>query len=60
VLLGGKPLYYFVGDTGTGEAKGNGITSFGGTWNVIAASGGAKVGPTTTTKSTPPPVQPGY
>ena len=61
VLLGGKPLYYFAGDTTKGDAKGNAITSFGGTWNVIAATGGAKVGPTTTTKSTPAPAPyPGY
>ena len=63
VLLGGKPLYYFAGDTAKGDAKGNGITAFGGTWNVLAATGGgAKTAPTTT-KSTPAPAPapyPGY
>jgi predicted lipoprotein with Yx(FWY)xxD motif len=60
VLLGGKPLYHFAGDTAMGDAKGNGITAFGGTWNVLSATGGAKTAPTTTTKSTPPPPPPAY
>jgi predicted lipoprotein with Yx(FWY)xxD motif len=37
VTLNGKPLYRFVGDSNTkGNAKGQGIRSFGGTWSVIA------------------------
>jgi predicted lipoprotein with Yx(FWY)xxD motif len=36
VTLNGKPLYRFVGDSNTkGNAKGQGIRSFGGTWSVI-------------------------
>ena len=35
VTLGGHPLYTFGGDTLTGEARGAGIHSFGGTWSVI-------------------------
>jgi predicted lipoprotein with Yx(FWY)xxD motif len=36
VTLNGKPLYRFVGDSNTkGNAKGQGIRSFGGTWSVV-------------------------
>lgn len=38
VTLGGKPLYRFSGDSGPGQANGEGITSFGGTWHVVKAS----------------------
>ncbi len=30
----GKPLYYFVGDKGRGEATGGGVQQFGGTWHL--------------------------
>jgi predicted lipoprotein with Yx(FWY)xxD motif len=33
------PLYTFSGDPGPGAAKGQGLTSFGGTWYVLNASG---------------------
>ena len=33
------PLYTFSGDPGPGVAKGQGLTSFGGTWYVLNASG---------------------
>jgi predicted lipoprotein with Yx(FWY)xxD motif len=62
------PLYTFAGDTGPGGAKGEGITSFGGTWHAITPAGtpvmsvvGASTpaaSPTTTappTTSPPPP-----
>ncbi|HET6811734.1 MAG TPA: hypothetical protein VFH50_12060 [Acidimicrobiales bacterium] len=39
VTYGGYPLYTFAGDSAPGQAKGEGITSFGGTWYVINASG---------------------
>jgi predicted lipoprotein with Yx(FWY)xxD motif len=39
VTYGGWPLYTFVGDTGSGTAHGEGITSFGGTWYAISADG---------------------
>jgi|SRR5579884_472801 len=32
-------LYEYAGDSGSGQAKGEGITSFGGTWYVLNASG---------------------
>jgi predicted lipoprotein with Yx(FWY)xxD motif len=48
VTLGGDPLYTFAGDSGKGQANGNGIKSFGGTWHVIATSA-SKQGPPTST-----------
>ncbi|HEX5299800.1 MAG TPA: hypothetical protein VFW50_22660 [Streptosporangiaceae bacterium] len=33
------PLYTFSGDSGAGVAKGQGLTSFGGTWYVLNGSG---------------------
>jgi predicted lipoprotein with Yx(FWY)xxD motif len=33
------PLYTFSGDSGPGAAKGQGLTSFGGTWYVLNGSG---------------------
>ncbi len=53
VTLGGDPLYTFFGDERKkGKATGNGATSFGGTWHVIATSASKKDTPTTTTTST--------
>jgi predicted lipoprotein with Yx(FWY)xxD motif len=43
------PLYTFTGDTKTGTAAGQGITSFGGTWAAITTAGVAA----TTTSSAP-------
>ena len=37
--LNGHPLYEFAGDS-AGTTKGNGITDFGGTWELAATSGG--------------------
>ena len=37
----GHPLYTYTGDTAPGQAGGNGITSFGGTWHEVTLSGGA-------------------
>jgi predicted lipoprotein with Yx(FWY)xxD motif len=39
LTYGGWPLYTYTGDTGPGTAKGEGITSFGGTWWTINAAG---------------------
>jgi predicted lipoprotein with Yx(FWY)xxD motif len=39
VTYGSYPLYAFAGDSGPGQAKGQGITHFGGTWYVIDADG---------------------
>jgi predicted lipoprotein with Yx(FWY)xxD motif len=54
VTLGGLPLYRYSGDHATGDANGQHIHSFGGTWHVISATGSA--GPTTPTT----PTVPGY
>ncbi len=35
----GWPLYTYAGDNGPGQANGEGITSFGGTWYVLSTSG---------------------
>jgi predicted lipoprotein with Yx(FWY)xxD motif len=37
VTLGGLPLYRYAGDRAKGQANGQGIRSFGGTWHVVAA-----------------------
>ena len=39
VTYAGYPLYTFTGDKGPGTAAGQGITSFGGTWETMAPSG---------------------
>lgn len=42
VTYKGHPLYFFTGDSSSGEAKGEGVTAFGASWYVLAPSG-AKV-----------------
>ena len=39
VALRGKPLYHYVGDSSKGQANGEGIVSFGGTWHAMPAAG---------------------
>jgi predicted lipoprotein with Yx(FWY)xxD motif len=39
VTYNGHPLYYFVGDTGSGMAKGQGSKDFGADWYVLNAKG---------------------
>ncbi|MGA8427037.1 MAG: hypothetical protein WB801_05570 [Candidatus Dormiibacterota bacterium] len=34
-----RPLYTYVGDTADGQANGEGLKSFGGTWYAVSASG---------------------
>ena len=41
VTYKGHPLYYYVQDTGSGEALGEGISSFGGLWWALTPSGSA-------------------
>jgi predicted lipoprotein with Yx(FWY)xxD motif len=50
----GAPLYRFSGDTAAGSANGEGISSFGGVWHVVKASGtsGASAPDTTVAPST--------
>ena len=49
VTQAGLPLYRFAADTAAGDANGEGITSFGGTWNVVKI-GGTSSGSTSTTE----------
>ncbi len=44
VTYHGWPLYTFSGDSGSGAAHGQGITSFGGTWYALTSSGNAATG----------------
>lgn len=44
VTVNGAPVYTFQGDAGAGTTNGEGINSFGGTWNVVKASGGSSSG----------------
>ena len=56
VTLRGLPLYRFSGDGAKGQAHGEGIKSFGGTWHAVTAEthpSGAPSGTTTPTTSTP-------
>jgi predicted lipoprotein with Yx(FWY)xxD motif len=48
VTLSGKPLYRFAADEAKGQALGDGIKSFGGTWHAVAASGAASATQPTT------------
>lgn len=39
VALRNKPLYRFAGDSAKGQANGEGIVNFGGTWHATPAAG---------------------
>jgi predicted lipoprotein with Yx(FWY)xxD motif len=57
LTLNGHPLYTFVEDKRKGEAHGDGLKSFGGTWHVLAQgaatkSSGAAGGTSSTTSTT--------
>lgn len=57
VTLRGKPLYRYSGDHAAGQATGEGIQSFGGTWHAVTAATTAAPAPSTppmTPESTPP------
>ncbi len=58
VTLGGLPLYRYSGDQAKGEANGQSIHSFGGTWHVLSAT--ASTSPTTPAKPTTPSPTPEY
>jgi predicted lipoprotein with Yx(FWY)xxD motif len=63
VTLNGIPLYRFSLDMHAGQATGQGVKSFGGTWHVVK-TGAAKSSSTTTTTTTtttmPPPTTSPY
>jgi predicted lipoprotein with Yx(FWY)xxD motif len=50
----GLPLYTFANDTAAGDAKGDGLSSFGGTWHVVKLSGGAAPAASSSTTTTAP------
>jgi predicted lipoprotein with Yx(FWY)xxD motif len=54
VTYDGHPLYYFAGDMGPGEARGQGIHNFGGGWYVVAPSGQG-IDPDAAAAPSPPP-----
>jgi predicted lipoprotein with Yx(FWY)xxD motif len=56
VTLRGKPLYRYSGDKAKGQAKGQGLESFGGTWHAVTASST----PTPAPVSQPSPPSYGY
>jgi len=56
VTLGGLPLYRYAGDSAKGEANGQNIHTFGGTWHVLPAKGAAS--PMTPATSTTPAATP--
>jgi len=49
VTINGAPVYTFSGDAKAGDAAGEGINSFGGTWNVVKIGGGTSGGGSTAT-----------
>jgi predicted lipoprotein with Yx(FWY)xxD motif len=58
ITLRGKPLYRYGEDHAKGDANGEGIESFGGTWHAVTAGTGT-VKATPTPPSKPEPL-PGY
>jgi predicted lipoprotein with Yx(FWY)xxD motif len=56
VTLRGMPLYRFAKDRAKGEANGEGVESFEGTWHAVTAASPASTSmPTTTSPSPEPP-----
>jgi predicted lipoprotein with Yx(FWY)xxD motif len=39
VTYNGHPLYYYYGDTKSGDTKGEGLTAFGAGWYVVSPAG---------------------
>jgi predicted lipoprotein with Yx(FWY)xxD motif len=62
VTLRGLPLYRFARDRAKGEANGQGIASFGGTWHAVSASASSAGpgSPPMSPPSPPPSPPPGY
>lgn len=61
VTLRGMPLYRFAKDRAKGEANGEGVESFGGTWHAVTAVTSGTSVPSTPTTTSPSPEPPyGY
>lgn len=61
VTLRGLPLYRYAGDRAKGDANGEGIESFGGTWHAVSVSGAAPTtAPSAPTTPSPPTTTPSY
>ena len=58
VAYNGDPLYRFAGDTSAGSANGQGITSFGGTWQAATATSAATSAPPATSRAATPTTAP--
>ena len=54
VTYDGHPLYYFAGDSGAGQANGQGSDSFGAKWWLVAPSGAQITGTDTATAAAAP------
>jgi predicted lipoprotein with Yx(FWY)xxD motif len=57
VTLRGMPLYRYAGDSAKGQANGEGIKSFGGTWHAVMAKASQGAAPA---PMQPPAAPPGY
>jgi len=53
VTLRGMPLYRFAGDTAKGQANGEGLMSFGGTWHAVTSAAQSPASPTGESKPAP-------
>lgn len=60
LTLRGEPLYRFSGDSGKGQAHGQGIESFGGKWHAVTASSSEATSTPTTQPSMGPERPPSY
>jgi predicted lipoprotein with Yx(FWY)xxD motif len=60
LTLRGEPLYRFSGDSGKGQAHGQGIESFGGKWHAVTASSSEATSAPTTPPSMGPEGPPSY
>ncbi|HYV60731.1 MAG TPA: hypothetical protein VFA62_11740 [Acidimicrobiia bacterium] len=60
VTIKGAPVHTFAGDGMAGDTNGQGIMSFGGTWNVVMANGSSGGAGTSTTPATTAKSSSGY
>jgi hypothetical protein len=60
VTANGLPVYRFSGDSAAGDANGEGISSFGGVWHTVQASGAGAGASTPDTTVAPTTSMGGY